>query len=255
MKVFFDTSVLLAAFGPYRSTGNIPEIFRLPNVSRVTFEKCLFECYLAFRGVGGKKPDEGRQDWATRFLRKEGDPIPVGDSAGKLHKGSIHLAHIWVGNADEAQYALPETFDEYYENVRKYVREADWPMARVEWDSMQLIIQNHHRFQRLFVEFDAFLHECAIDVISYEALFLPATISHRMMVMGGLSKRSSIPSEDFEIAAAGLLSGADVFVSSDTRFLRASASIEGNIRRCWFVHFDNALESVQELKKKANQAL
>lgn len=91
MKIFLDTSVILSIFGGFRNGSALPRIFRNQRLNLVSFEKCRYESYLAFRGVGGKKPDEGRGDWARRYLTHEDDPIPLGDSIGKLYSNSLSL--------------------------------------------------------------------------------------------------------------------------------------------------------------------
>lgn len=233
MIVFLDTSVLLTAFGTWRIAGAQSRLLTTPDARKLTFEKCVCEAFLAFRGVGGKKPDEGRQDWARRYLTKAGDPVPLGDAAGKLHGGSLPDAHYWVGQADEAQWARPETVD-------------DWPSSAEAWRAHRAVIQNHQRYEALFAEFREFLREHDVEILSYEQIYEPAGYSCRLIVMDGISERSTIPSEDFEIVVAGLLSGAALFVSTDTRLLRASNSVEQNLRWCEFVHLDDALAAVED---------
>ena len=81
---------------------------------RFTFEKCSDEAYIAFRGVGGKKPSEGRGDWAKRFLSESGAPQPLEKLAGKYHGDNIGYALFWanqimgVGPSDS-----PETVARY----------------------------------------------------------------------------------------------------------------------------------------------
>ncbi|MCG5509684.1 hypothetical protein [Ectothiorhodospira lacustris] len=209
---------------------------------RITFEKCTYESYLAFRGIGGKKPDEGRQDWANRFLKKESDPIPLGDAAGKLHQGSIFHAHYWVGQADETQYVLPENYDQYMERVKRYVRKEDWDAASLDWEKYQLIFQNHRKYQLLFSEFRGFLETIQCAVTSYEELYRQSEYLRRLEIMEGISQRSTIPNEDFEIVVAALLSECNAFVTMDHRLLKAAASIEANIKTCVFIHLDEVKE-------------
>jgi hypothetical protein len=245
LTALLDTSVLLTAFGSIRNGGSKSFIFSTDAVQRTTFEKCIFESFLAFRGVGGKKPDEGRQDWAKRFLRLEGDPVPLSDAAGKLHFGSIHAAHYWTGQADESQWVLPESFDEYMADVKKHVRPEEWDQAAEIWGNLQNIFDNHRRFQRLFAEFRTFLSDHDVLVISHEDLYTLERRPWRFMTMEGLSQRSTIPNEDFEIVVAALLSEPDLFVSTDRRLLTATASIEANLRRCDFVHLSEVEAYIQ----------
>ncbi|WP_347274319.1 hypothetical protein [Candidatus Kuenenia sp.] len=239
VKTFLDTSVLLSVFGKVRNGSGRSYIIDTDQVERVTFEKCIFECFLAFRGVGGKKPDEGRQDWAKRFLRCKDDPIPLGDATGKLHAGSLIAAHYWVGQVDEAQWSVPETFDAYMGCVKKYVSKEDWPEAASDWEKFQRVFANHRRYQALFSEFRYFLSECGVFVLSYEILYEKSRQPWRLQTMEGVSQRSTVPSEDFEIVIAALLSEVDVFVSADRRLLTAAASIETNLKSCDFVHLED----------------
>ncbi|XSG85335.1 MAG: hypothetical protein ACPW60_01105 [Methylohalobius sp. ZOD2] len=244
VKLFLDTSVLLTAFGVTRNGGAISHLLTTERAELITFEKCLFESFLAFRGVGGKKPDEGRQDWARRYLKKEGDPIPLGDAIGKLHAGCLPAAHHGVGQAEEALYALPSTFDEYMDEIKRFVRQEDWTRAENEWGNYQKIFENHHRFQALFNEFRGFLSDHEVSVISYEDIYVASEQPWRFMMMEGLSQRSTVPNEDFEIVAAALLSRPNAFVSADKRLLAASASIELNLRWCDFIHLDQAQQYI-----------
>lgn len=245
--VFLDTSVLLTAFGNSRNGGMPSFILDTDSVARTTFEKCVFECFLAFRGVGGKKPDEGRQDWAQRFLRLEGDPVPLGEAAGKLHFGCLKAAHYWTGQAEEAQYTLPESFEEYMADVKRHVRAEEWDQASEIWGNLQKIFENHRRYLMLFAEFKMFLSKHHIQVLGYESLYTQAKMPWRMMTMEGLSQRSTIPNEDFEIVVAALLSEPEVFVSTDRRLLAATASIEANLKRCNFIHLSETREYVESL--------
>lgn len=244
VKVFLDTSVLLTAFGVARNGGATSCLFTTKKAERITFEKCLFESFIAFRGIGGKKPDEGRQDWARRYLKKEGDPIPLGDAVGKLHAGYLPAAHYWTGQAEEAMHASPSTFDEYMDGIKRFVRQGDWRKAENDWELHQEIFVNHHRFQALFNEFREFLTDHEVSVISYEDIYVASEQRWRFMMMEGLSQRSTIPNEDFEIVAAALLSRPNAFVSADKRLLTASASIEANMRGCDFIHLDQVQQYI-----------
>jgi len=235
-SAFLDTSVLLTVFGNIRNGCHKPFILDTKGLTKLTFEKCVFECFLAFRGVGGKKPDEGRQDWAKRFLRVDGDPVPLSEAAGKLHFGSIDAAHYWTGQADEAQWVLPESFDEYMADVRRHVHPEEWDHAAEIWGNLQKIFNNHRRYLKLFSDFKMFLADHDISIISHEDLYTKERQRRRQITMEGLSQRSTIPNEDFEIVVAALLTEPDLFVSTDQRLLTATASIEANLRRCAFVH-------------------
>ena len=248
--VFLDSSVLLTAFGPMRNGGKTSFILDTDSVTRTTFEKCVFECFLIFRGVGGNKSNEGRQDWAQRFLRLEGDPVPLGEAIGKLHFGSPIAAHFWTGQAEEAQFTLPESFEEYMSDVKRYVPKEEWDQASKQWENIQKIFENHRRYLKLFADFRMFLSEHNINLISYESVYKKEKMPSRLMTMEGLSQRSTIPNEDFEIIVAALLSESDAFVSTDKRLLKATASIEANLKRCNFIHLNEVREYVESLQVK-----
>ena len=142
ITAFLDTSVLLSVFGRMRNGHKQSYIVDTNALERITFEKCIFESYQAFREIGGKKPDEGRQDWAKRFLLEKIDPIPLGEAVGKLHEGSLMLAHHWIGQTEEAQFSMSETFDKYMERVRRYVRKEDWEIAAADWEKFQNVFVN-----------------------------------------------------------------------------------------------------------------
>lgn len=245
ITAFLDTNVLLSVFGGFRNGRNSSYIIDSNIINRITFEKCIFESYLAFRGIGGKKPDEGRGDWAKRYLNKESDPIPLGNAIGQLHQGSLFLAHFWVGQADESQYALPENYEEYMEDIQKHICEEDWKVASADWEKYQKIIMNHNRYQILFSEFRDFLEILNCCVISYEELYKQANYHCRLRIMESMSIRSTIPSEDFEIVVAALVSKPDIFVTTDRRLITASMSIEQNIRFCDFVHLNDVNDYVK----------
>ncbi len=244
-SAFLDTSVLLTVFGNIRNGSHKSPILDIEGLTKLTFEKCIFECFLAFRGIGGKKPDEGRQDWAQRFLRLNGDPVPLGKAAGKLHFGSINAAHYWIGQADEAQWSLPDSFDEYMAGVKRHVCPEEWDHAVEIWGNLQKIFDNHRRYLRLFSDFKTFLADHDISIISHEHLYTKERQQWRQIIMEGLSQRSTIPNEDFEIVVAALLTEPELFVSTDRRLLTATASIEANLRKCTFVHLDEVQTYVE----------
>jgi hypothetical protein len=73
--VFLDTSDLLSGFAAYRTKGyELPYCMTDLQAKRYTFEKCVYEAYTAFRGVGGKRPDEGRGNWAQKHLSMKMTP-------------------------------------------------------------------------------------------------------------------------------------------------------------------------------------
>lgn len=87
LVVFVDTAALLPAFASHLngSAAPLPAFLADAGVTRVTFEKCVFEAYMALRGVGGKKPDEGRNDWAQRHLREGHKDVTLDSLVSRLH--------------------------------------------------------------------------------------------------------------------------------------------------------------------------
>jgi hypothetical protein len=169
----------------------------------------------------------------------------LSEAAGKLHFGSINAAHYWTGQADEAQWVLPDSFDEYMVDVRKHVRPEEWDRAAEIWANLQRIFDNHRRYLKLFSDFKTFLADHDISIITHEDLYTKERQQWRQMTMEGLSQRSTIPNEDFEIVVAALLVNTEIFVSTDQRLLTATASIEANLRRCAFLHLSEVQTYVE----------
>ena len=48
---FLDTGALLHAFSIYRNRRELASYLKLPSFKNFTFEKCIYEAHMAFRGV------------------------------------------------------------------------------------------------------------------------------------------------------------------------------------------------------------
>lgn len=214
-KVFLDTTVLLTAFAAARDERPLPLAASDPETDRFTFEKCVFEGYLAFRGVGGKKPDEGRGRWAESQLKLPRDPYPLGKLASKYHGDSIQYAHFWANNIDGVH------FGERGEHLDATVGE---------------LRNQRGKYVQLCTHFRSMLESQQISVLSYCAVFCPDGVAQPPRgsdvdpyTMDVLVRDTAIPSEDFEIVFAALRLGADLFVTDDRRLRKAAWSLGLNL--------------------------
>lgn len=112
-RVFLATSVLLKAFSATRKQAPLPAFLTDADAERLTFEKSVYEAYLAFRGIGGKKPDEGRGRWAERNLDPAVDPLSLSRRANRFHGQDVAVAHLWVNLIEgrEIEYLEVEPSD------------------------------------------------------------------------------------------------------------------------------------------------
>lgn len=213
--VFLDTSALLPAFAHFMTEGdNMPCFMTDRKAKRYTFEKCIYEAYMAFRGVGGKKPDEGRQRWAQQFLNRENDPSSFGELKDTIHGGSVFHAAFWINNIDgavpvcgqeEAIYELYRERDKYHAVCNRF-----WEML------------DQHQVTRLS-------YSSVFDTRDRWGLFCscppPETLDEFV-------RSTVIPSEDFEIIYAAMRLDADIFVTKDVRLTNCSASLGLNYPIC-----------------------
>lgn len=224
LKIFLDTNVLLTGFAAYKSQRPLPAYLTDPSVTRYTFEKCVLEAYMAFRGVGGKKPDEGRGDWASRYLKSEGDPSPIDKLASKYHTGDTTLAFFWINQILEASTGL-HLLEEILDNYTDSETNDQW---RTEIEGLNHLLLENSRYELLCQTFDQFLDEQAVTQLYYYDIFNLADGQHRQVSSGGLhsfAKDTALPSEDFEIVYAALSLPADVFVTDDSRLIRCAMSL------------------------------
>jgi hypothetical protein len=224
LKVFLDTTVLLKGFSAHRKNSPLPDYFSDLTVQRYTFEKCIFECYAAFRGVGGKKPDEGRGRWAQSNLTDEGDPASIGKLISQIHNGSSWHAFFWINQILEAGYDL-----EHYESrIEHFVRSADLEEVRAQAKALRELADERSKFERLCGEFCNFLKLTGVQELLYGQVFgFEARKSSNVnaCTLDSFARDIAIPSEDFEIVYAALTLPADIFVTDDERLITCAMSL------------------------------
>jgi hypothetical protein len=186
-KVFLDTNVLLKGFvafreGQLRNFSGVdcvdietfkktwfsgPIYMRDTSAHRYTFEKCIYEAYMAFRGIGGKKPDEGRGRWAEAHLRNDDDPATLGKLASQLYNGNIVLTHYWINHILEAQWGT--------HMLEEMLSAAHNPesQARIIEDLKLIrhLMEENYKYEAICNEFYTFLQICNVTVLSYMTVF------------------------------------------------------------------------------------
>lgn len=184
---------------------------------------------MAFRGVGGKKPDEGRGDWAQRNLIAETDPSSINKLASQVHGGSNELAFFWINQILEAQYGI----DHFEQSIEKIV----YPDGRVEAyegvAGLRQLALERGKFEHLCDEFRSFLREHSVNILPYCAVFdlhqvgdlTGGSVSVSPGGLDGFIRDTALPSEDFEIVYAALRLPADIFVTDDERLIRCAMSL------------------------------
>jgi hypothetical protein len=232
--VFLDTNVLLKGFAASRADRDLPLALSDPDADRYTFEKCVFEAYLTFRGIGGKKPDEGRGRWAQSYLTSLQDPFPLGKLISKYHGGNPLLGHFWVNHIDG--FGLGAV-DDYEDGIARYVPPEDKEKALRELAHLQELAEQRQRYDELCWRFNDFLKAQQVAVVLYLTVFGPESISVRGVVrpdvhpacMDSLVRDTTIPSEDYEIVFAALRLEPHLFVTDDERLISAAWSLGLNL--------------------------
>lgn len=219
-------TVLLKAFSATRKGFPLPAFMTDPGAERLTFEKCVYESYLAFRGVGGKKPDEGRGRWAQMNFDPAADPLSLSHLANRFHGGSTSRAHFWLSFIEEAAADLAG--DE--ETIHEMVSEEGRPEALAELAARRDLSRDHARFLRLGRDYWRLLDRHEVTLFTYMDVFSPKalgpgpnTCDPRML--DGLFQSVTVPAEDFEIVYAALRADADLFVTEDKRLRKCSFSL------------------------------
>lgn len=233
--VFLDTSVLLKAFVAYRQNHKLPLFMNDQETKRFTFEKCIYEAYMAFRGVGGKKPSEGRGDWAPRFLKGENDPKPLSTLASKAHEDSMEYAFFW------SNHILGIDFENYAEAMSGYLHSnnlEEIEIARQNLDNMAFLKAQRNFFEILCDDFNHMLRENNIIELSYTHVFggddtwadeLGIRLAHLdVYTLDSFVRETVIPSEDFENIFAASLIWTDIFVTDDNQLTRCAWSLGVN---------------------------
>jgi len=233
-NVFFDTSVILKAFGTFRNKTTVPDYMSDLSSNKFTFEKCVYECYMAFRGVGGKKPDEGRGDWAQRYLKSESDPLPIGTLISKYHEGSRNMGHYWINQIQEAKWGL----DSAEELIEKYVIKEQQAEAKEDLQAFRELAKQRGRFEEVCDSLFQFLMNHQVTIIPYISLFGLGTFFSDQgyinpdigpEVLDRLVRDTIIPSEDFEIVYAAMRIPADILVTDDSRLKVCAMSLGLNL--------------------------
>jgi len=216
IRVFIDTTALLAGFARARRGMALPTYLSDPDAERWTFEKNVFESYLAFRGIGGKKPDEGRGRWAEANLKDSDDPRAVGAMSSLYHKGDTPQAHFWLNHIES------------FVGCERAMRFAE--AAGDENNTLNDLLHEHSRFDSLCDAFRDFLRDCQIRVLPYQRVF--GSLSGRTVsaaTLDGLVRTTAIPSEDFEIVFAAMSVNVDIFVTDDERLITSARSLGLNL--------------------------
>jgi hypothetical protein len=231
--VFLDTSVLLKAFVGYRQNHKPPLFMDDRETKRFTFEKCIYEAYMAFRGIGGKKPSEGRGDWASRFLNGEDDPKSLDKLASKFHDDSMAVAFFW------ANHILGVNPENYIEAISSYIRPDEAEEAYQSLDELSTLKNQRRLFEVLCDDFRQMLRENNIIELSYTHVFsdddtwannLGVRLSNLdSYTLDLFVRRTVIPSEDFENIFAASLIYTDIFVTDDDKLTRCAWSLGVNL--------------------------
>ena len=222
--VFLDTNVLLSAFAAHLVGRQPPSFLQDAGVHRATFEKCIFEAYMAFRGVGGKKPDEGRGDWAERFLRGPSDPRSIASLAGKYHDGNEFLAFFWTNQILEARHGL----EDFPDLIERFVLPDQREEALRQHRVMLALADERDRFDVLCGRFNEMLKAHGVTLVSYISVFCPHEQTSADVIHPGcldsLALQMVLPSEDFEIVLAAMHVGARAIASKPGSF-RSDSSL------------------------------
>ncbi len=228
--VFLDTSVILSAFVGYRQHRKLPTYMNDPDTLRFTFEKCVFEAYMAFRGVGGKKPSEGRGDWANRFLKNVNDPKSLDQLASQIHGNEMGYALFWINNILSVGPAC------FSEATSQYNRPEEPKKADQMLDDLTELKRQRFLYKILCDDFRQMLRECSITELLYMQVFnserkwiedldvLPRAFP-TVYALDTFVRETVIPSEDFENVYAASRIRADMFVTDDNHLIRCGLSL------------------------------
>jgi len=230
-KVFLDTNVLLKSFLSYRrfKDGELDKskmpFYMIDNeADKYTFEKCVYEAYLAFRGIGGKKPDEGRGDWANRFLKKLDDPDSISKLISKYHGDNKGYAFYWV---NQIEGVSPQSMKEDLD----YIKEEDKEDFKKEIKKLEDLKLQRDFFLNLCDDFNLMIKQFGIQVLPYVQIFGKIESSNQLISFESPSnldtfvRRTAIPSEDFEIVYSAERIGAEIFVTDDKKLITCSKSL------------------------------
>lgn len=230
-KVFLDTNILLKSFLSCRRFKNKElESSKMPlyltdvEAEKYTFEKCIFEAYLAFRGIGGKKPDEGRSDWADRFLKELSDPDSISKLISKFHGDDKGYAFYWI---NQIEGISPESMEEDV----KYVRDENKEQFGEDIEKLKGLKMQRELFVNLCDDFRSMIQKYEIKVLPYIQIFGEVKNTSELVsfespaCLDSFVRRTAIPSEDFEIIFSAERIGAEIFVTDDKKLITCSMSL------------------------------
>lgn len=228
LVVFLDTNVLLNAFSAFRSKMEVPlrDYIIDKTTQKYTFEKCVFEAYMAFRGVGGKKPDEGRGDWAQRNLKQKNDPKRIGNLSNLFHDQDNNLTFYWANQILEAGY--DDAIEDQKQHIFQFVSEDQQQEALNNLRQMEELASQRKKFETLCNEFYDFLHKSEIEIIPYLKVFETRRAGGGVPTpheLDSFAQDTVLPSEDFEIVYAALTIRPDIFVTDDKRLIVCASSL------------------------------
>ena len=189
---------------------------------------------MAFRGIGGKKPDEGRGDWAQRNLLAETDPSPINTLASQVHGDDNELAFFWVNQILEAGCGI----DRSAQLIEEFVCPDERTKAYEEIARLRRLAFERGKYERLCDAFWSFLREHSVKILPYCTVFdihrvgdlTDNSVGVSPGMLDGFIKDTALPSEDFEIVYAALRLPADIFVTDDERLIKCARSLGLNFR-------------------------
>lgn len=228
LNVFLDTTVLLKGFAALRKDATLPLCFLDPKAKRYTFEKCVFESYMAFRGVGGKKPDEGRGKWAESNLKGKSDPPTIGKLTSQFHGGDSGLSFFWANQILE----IRDRLSDFEQEAVGLVQSEEMDKLQKDIGIMHQLAEARDNFESLCEEFRNFLESYAVNVIPYCRVFDYQQGGFRQVrpaLLDGFARDTALPSEDFEIVYAAMTIPADLFVTDDARLIVCASSLGLNL--------------------------
>lgn len=220
MKIFLDTNILLNSFAKFLNDSKL-SIYANSNYTLYSFEKCKYECYMAFRGVGGKKPDEGRGDWASRHLKNESYPAQLSKLASKYFDGNTTFAAYSINHIEEEYYAYDKT-------LLKYIDKSQHKEFLKQLKKIEILYSEKYKFENLIDIFNNFLEMNSINILYYHEIFsLEKTQS--IIHFDEFCKNTVIPSEDLEIIYSALITRVDIFLTTDRKLKKLLASLGQNL--------------------------
>jgi len=228
--VFLDTNVLISAFDGYRKKKRLPFYLSDPEARRFTFEKCIFEAYMVFRGVIKK---EGK--WAQDHLDKNNDPRPLNDLINKYHRynneNNLFEGNYWINNIEGNEWLV-----DFYEDALKDPLNSKNETLLRNLKVFKGLVRNRNLFEKLCDEFNKMLKKCDIRILMYSEvfctkeneLFYTNTID-LIWMLDTLGRTIIVPSEDLEIVFAAMWLRADIFVTDDDSLIEHSPSLGLNL--------------------------